>query len=104
MLFGKIKSQYGPRLRSFLYRKKLRVSTRSLKFWVTQLLKPPQECSVSRASSTLLARTNESPSVIHNSEIAVKPARASRVVYCELIGKGDLIEQIQKLFFFLLPR
>ena len=46
MLFGKIKSQYGPRLRSFLYRKKLRVSTRSLKFWVTQLLKPPQECSV----------------------------------------------------------
>ena len=46
MLFGKIKSQYGPRLRSFLQRKKLRVSTRSLKFWVTQLLKPPQESSV----------------------------------------------------------
>ena len=30
----------------------------------------------------------------HNSEIAVKPAQASGVVYCELIGGGELTEII----------
>ena len=30
----------------------------------------------------------------HNSEIAVKKVQASRVVYCELIGEGELTELI----------
>ena len=37
--------------------------------------------------------------LLHNSEIAVKQAQASRVVYCELIQKGEATEQIYKLFF-----
>ena len=36
----------------------------------------------------------------HKSELAVKPAHASKGVYCELIGGGQMTEQILKQLFF----